>query len=219
MRHVLLAAVIALLVVLGLSRIAGADPILFTDRATFEETVAPDHRIESFPMTCSFFLDCTYTDNVLRFGVGEWVWRGSPKAEGGSDVLLSLGLSGIGSVFGSSVPLSALGFDVLASTAGAQLWVQGVPFLLNGPGFVGLHFEEPITVLSWFMPQVTGGQVNSGRVQIDNLAVRTVPEPSTVLLFVIAVGLLTMRAQSHRIARRCPSRLDSQSRCGGRPSN
>ena len=186
---------------------AEASAILFTDRAAFELAAAPN------------LSPLRVTDADLIAG-GQFVYTFGDILPVFIDVVgLSCCLQTVGDVgvipqggepFGNgyagagqfTTPITAVGYDVLG-----EFMLNGIAVNATSPIFFGYIFDQPTTYLP--LPQVAlfprpGSLPRQGLYIATNVAVRTVPEPSTMfssLLGTVAVVLLAA-TNAQRIRRR-----------------
>ena len=171
---------------------AEASAILFTDRAAFELAAAPNLsplRVTDVDVIGGGQLLYSYGDILPVF-----------MDVGGPAVLLSIGDAGVipqgGAPFGSgfigvgqfTTPITAVGYDVLGT-----FMFNGMPVTTTSPIFFGYIFDQPTTHLP--LPQVAlfpqpGSLPWQSFYTATDIAVRTVPEPSTALLFGSAFAFL-----------------------------
>ena len=179
------------LLVVGSNARTEAAPILFTDRDAFNRVVGASTLITfDEPEACSINpqnLTCTVTyDDLVTFVF---------DAVGGVGVRpdhITMGRSGLAATGRVLQPVTAFGFDVISVGQGLVPF-GGQWFQLNGPQFLGIVSDTP------FMAQIGyTGLGFTAPYSIDNMAIRTVPEPTTVLL--TALGCLA--AGLHRKRRR-----------------
>jgi len=193
-----IACVLALTSTIGSLSKAEAATIIFTDRAAFTAAVQPNATILfDVPGTvhCDFAQGCPpfliFDDGLFRFKE-DFVFFMASGASGpneGSLDYLSIGSFSPG-ISGTLVPSLAVGFDI--SPRGGTVTVAtvgGTFFTIEAPQFLGFQFDEPITQLAWFL--APPGQGLSGKTAIvDNIVLKTVPEPSMLLLFGSAAAML-----------------------------
>ena len=171
---------------------AEASAILFTDRVAFELAAAPNLsplRVTDVDVIGAGQLLYSYGDILPVF-----------MDVGGPAVLLSIGDAGVipqgGAPFGSgfigvgefTTPITAVGYDLLGT-----FMFNGMPVTTTSPIFFGYIFDQPTTHLP--LPQVAlfpqpGSLPRQSFYIASNIAVQTVPEPSTALLFGSAFALL-----------------------------
>jgi hypothetical protein len=199
------------------SQRAEASPIIFTDRAAFEaaaepnilvtfDDIQPDRWAPAFcfqpASSCSYFVDSvahvssfSFTDN--HSGVG-----------GGA---LSLNFQAITGIGVDGPPMIAIGFDVLPGDAVpgqfvGLSWVvgvdpmggpirEGVRLPADAPGFFGL-FADPIGGFE-LTTNTTGPGLPRSAI-LDNVAITSVPEPSTALLVLAGAMVLSQRRRFTR---------------------
>ena len=179
------------LLAMGWATRAESAPILFTDRDAFNQAVG-DSTVVTFdqPEACTYDFvrrTCTVTyDNLVTFVF---------DAVGGVGVnsdSITLGRSGLAANGRVIMPVTAFGFDVIDAGQGLVPF-GGQWFQLNGPQFFGLLSDTP------FMPQFGYAPLGfTAPYSIDNLVVKTVPEPATVVLISLgcaAIGLSRRRRQ------------------------
>ena len=171
---------------------AEASAILFTDRAAFELAAAPNLsplRVTDVDVIGGGQLLYSYGDILPVF-----------MDIGGPAVLLSIGDAGVipqgGAPFGSgfigvgqfTTPITAVGYDLLGT-----FMFNGMPVTTTSPIFFGYIFDQPTTHLP--LPEVAlfpqpGSLPRQSFYIASDIAVRTVPEPSTALLFGSAFAFL-----------------------------
>jgi len=189
------ASSLIVLVVIASHR-AEASAILFTDRAAFELAAAPN--LSPLRVTDADFIAAgqfvyTYGDILPVF----------IDVVGLSCCLLTVGDVGVipqgGRQIGNSyagagaftTPITAVGYDLLGT-----FMFNGMPVTATSPIFFGYIFDQPTTslplpgIFCCTPPSFPGGVPQQGSYFASNIAVRTVPEPSTALLFGSAFALL-----------------------------
>jgi len=196
---------------------ADASAIIFTDRDAFNAAVQPNARVgfdEPGHVSCDFNAGClpflVFDGGLFRLREDFEVFASSNTSiVNGQIVLNSLTIGGFGfSSVGTTVPSLAVGFDVtpvggpvtLTVIAGASPFPT---FALNAPQFLGFLFDDPSTQLGWVVapPNLCPGfepqpGCRTSVAVIDNISLRTVPEPATVLLFGAGATLFTRRKRS-----------------------
>ena len=174
---------------------AEASAILFTDRAAFELAAAPNLsplRVTDVDVIGGGQLLYSYSDILSVF-----------MDIGGPAVLLSIGDVGVipqGGAHPSSgfigvgrfaTSITAVGYDVFGT-----FMLNGIAVTATSPTFFGYIFDQPTTslplpeIFCCTTPSIFGGLPRQGTYFASNIAVRTVPEPSTALLFGSAFALL-----------------------------
>ena len=194
------ASSIIVLVVIASHR-AEASAILFTDRAAFELAAAPN------------LSPLRVTDADLIAG-GQFVYNYGDILPVFIDVVgLSCCVQTVGDVgvipqggdpFGNafagvlpfSTPITAVGYDVLG-----EFMLNGIAVNATSPIFFGYIFDQPTTHLP--LPQVAlfprpGSLPRQGLYIATNIAVRTVPEPSTMFSFLLGTAAVVLVARSPR---------------------
>jgi PEP-CTERM motif len=190
----------SLIFLLLLTAPAAAGPVIFLDRDAYNAAAQPNRSLvfDADVTDCEFIpmlFACTHTfDGLLKV---------TYDVAGIGLVGNSLGLgffSGQGSSHSFLTPVSAIAFDLVAisfSGPGATFTPSLFSFAgttfslppltpLDSPLFFGAIFDTPQTQIPASVTQVGTGM--PGGYQIQNLAVTTVPEPGTLLLFGSAVA-------------------------------
>ena len=190
--QVALCCLIVALVSGGLSSRTEASPIVFSSRLDFESAVEniklatfDTFRFEVGPPQPSFVVDSLL--HIDAFGsYPATLVNGSLALYPYSDALIR-------HEGGSAI--TAFGFDVSGST-GLWLSVLAGPLCCGSadtfyvPSFVGMLFPEPVWQIGLLAVPVDPTTSTLPHLAIDNVAVATVPEPSTLLLLAGALTLL-----------------------------
>jgi hypothetical protein len=193
MTHKPHAMLLLITLVILLTTPAMATPIIFTDRTAFDAAVGGTTLITDFPSvdsgpvpgTCCGCCLVGTVDGVLRLGpsdVNAWAGVGGPS-------LVFNGESG-GISATTLHPVTAIGFDMtpLPSFSGnlptpySELFSTGGHFIFTQPQFLGFLFPQP-TIFSM------SGTLFSA-FAIDNMAIKTVPEPPSWLLLACGLAVL-----------------------------
>ena len=169
--------------------LAEAGPVVFTDRDVFNLVVG-EHTLITFddPLPCQRIrFSCVVTISGVDFGVfAEIVPEGSII----QDALTTTAGSAVFAGFPAGT--IAVGFDLAFSPGvGASVsFSPGIPtFALTEPGFFGLLSPGvDLTGVLWSPLNCCAQEV-----QIDNVAVKTVPEPATGVMFGAAAVLIFCR--------------------------
>lgn len=176
---------------------ASAEPVIFLDRDAFNLAAEPNRSIpfdadvsdcvfDPSSSTCNHTFDGLLSVSYDIAGIGLL-----------GDALGLGFFAGQSSAHSFLEPVTAIGFDlvgiqsplpqdVIFSFAGLTIQYTSGP--LSSPQFFGVIFDTPQT----FIPASANGAVNPlplGFV-IENLAVTTVPEPATLVLFGTAVSVV-----------------------------
>jgi hypothetical protein len=193
-------SIIALVVIA--SHRAEASAILFTDRAAFELAAAPNLsplRVTDADLIAAGQFVYTYGDILPVF----------VDVVGLSCCVQTVGDVGViprgGEPYGNSyagvgqftTPITAVGYDIWG-----EFMLNGIAVNATSPIFFGFIFDQPTTYLP--LPQVAlfprpGSVPRQGLYVATNIAVRTVPEPSTISLLIC--GLIVVFAASTRSTR------------------
>ena len=205
------ASSIIVLVVIA-SHTAEASAVLFTDRGDFNAAVNDVTLFGSFPgANCrqvSIVVSlCTVTFLPVEVISFEDILQGGDRLTFGED--FADGFPRTATVtFGTfrsvgdqvRIPVDAFGFDLVSLDSPLSLTFASFGGLegsisLFEPSFVGVLLLNDTFNSFWFRPSSS-----TSVFQIDNVAVRAVPEPSTLLLFGIAAGAIGVgaRKRSHR---------------------
>jgi hypothetical protein len=205
-------ACIIALAVLGTR--AEASAIIFTDRDAFNAAAQPNARVgfdEPGHVSCDFNAGCppflVFDDGLFRLREDFEVFSSSSTSiVNGQIVLNSLTIGGFGfSSVGTTVPSLGIGFDVTPVGGPITLTVIAgtspfLTFALNAPQFLGFLFDEPSTQLGWAVspPNFCPGLepqpgCRTSVAVIDNITLRTVPEPATAILFTAATAVFLAR--------------------------
>jgi hypothetical protein len=207
MRHLLPCAIIAI----TSARLAGAAPILYTDRTAFEAAVASTHTItfdervscESNVVrgrTPSTDLFCTF-DDLLEL---EGDHSGVAFAQTGGALRLGQYSEGFDD-FLALRPFMAYGFDLMPMVP----FYVGVPppspspiarvalfgaseHLIATPSFFGVVFSEWQPAGTDLLQLMSVPGVGFSRVVVDNVSIAPVPEPTTVLLLIMSLSFLAL---------------------------
>ena len=181
-----------------------AIPIVFTDRAAFEEAVDPNVLI-TFDGPFEF-----------RGGNGNWAVDNTLLSLSTGFTIPSAPSGGAFNIFPfngaqysllDGSPIYAIGMDISTAAASAHRVVAGDgfcceqhTFMVSGPQFIGLLFSSPLSV-GLNLDVFTTGQDFFTPLVVDNVSIRTapVPEPATSLLMLS--GALTL-LQARRVMRR-----------------
>lgn len=180
-----------LVVLLGLvlmSSSVSASPILFTDRTAFDAFVGQttllsfdgaipvNHfQIQGIPMAS------VTIDNLLASHVVDSEYF-NPGPGGFGSFCFCSGF-GVGDTYALHTiePVFAIGMDITPLEPNALFSFGGQKFLLNSSQFLGIVTDQPTT--QTFGPSfnaLLGGRPS--RFTVDNVAIKTVPEPSSLLL-------------------------------------
>jgi PEP-CTERM motif len=190
-----------------------AFPIVFTDRAAFDAVVGNTQLLTfDSPVTTSNYVrpDGTVSahtlsatiDNALVV-VGDYVAFGGTGVVPGTQ-LGNLCLCGDSDAFSFSVgtvdPAYAIGMDItprsspqtFGGVAVTGLTIAGLTFQITQPTFIGLLFDQSeatrINIGQVRQKSYFDSSVSLSTFSIDNVAIKSVPEPSSILL--LAAGLL-----------------------------
>ncbi len=205
LRPFVAASIIALVVIA--SHKAEASAILFNDRAAFELAAAPNLsplRVTDADLIAAGQIVYTYGDILPVFvdvvglscclqkvgDVGLIPRGGEPYGNG---------YAGVGQF---TTPITAVGYDVWG-----EFMLNGIAVNATSPIFFGFIFDQPTTHLP--LPQVAlfpqpDSLPRQGLYFAANIAVRTVPEPSTVFSFLLGTAAVVLLAATNaqRIRRR-----------------
>jgi hypothetical protein len=171
-----------------------ASPFFFTDRSAFDLAVGAYERFDFEDLVPCPVYDPTTKTCRQTFGAVNFAFdpAGLPSA---GELALGKGGQSFGTFL--SGPITALGFDIVGGSPGSFLKIAlltsaGDPFFttLSGtavPAFFGaLITDGAFTGLALSV----GPPASQPIVEIDNLAVQSVPEPATLLLFGSAAFVL-----------------------------
>lgn len=166
---------------------ATASAIFFTDRAAFDAVVGP---------TTLLTFD-TLPDPILNPGHWEWHFDGSFVV--GSDT--TMGINSIpGTVCFCNVPngvggatldpVWAVGLDITPLAPKTPVSTSEGMYILSEPQFLGFLYSDPshFTIQNVFTLLSDG--LGWSSFTIDNVAIKTVPEQSSIVLVVIGVAAL-----------------------------
>jgi hypothetical protein len=181
---------------------ATAVPLLFTDRAVFNAAVGDtilitfDEPLSFQPSGPSFTDQVAIVDGIFRVGGDHAGLVPATTMQPGSVGLVAN--TGFGA--GTLDPVLAFGVDVTPHTpicgptcdfVIAGFGMAGTSFRITQPQFIGFLFTEPTSVgisASNFGLVVDSTPYNIfSRIAIDNVAIKTVPEPS--ILFLLGLSL------------------------------
>jgi len=191
----LVASCTFVLAVLASNHAADASAILFTDRAAFELAAMPN-------------LNPLRTTDIVVIGGGQFVATYGDILPvfmdiGGPAIFSSIGEVGVIPQGGAhpfngyigvgrfTTPITAVGYDVFGT-----FMLNGIAVTATSPIFFGYIFDQPTTslplpeIFCCTAPTFGFGLPQQGTYFASNIAVRTVPEPSTALLFGSAFALL-----------------------------
>lgn len=181
---------------------AMAFPILFTDRTAFN-AAAGETRLITFdtgvPSECITmpFPTCdarvAVVDSLVRVGPGD------RDAFIGIDSDFPGKLCMCSQIFDLGVttiePVHAFGLDIAPLVPNAKIGLAGFTFILSEPQFLGFVFSEPTIVSLGTDRILIDGHVGLSTLTIDNIAIRTVPEPASLLF--LGLGALCLIACKH----------------------
>ena len=192
----LVASCTVVFAVLASNQTAEGSAILFTDRAAFELAAAPNLsplRVTDADFIAAGQLVYTYGDILPVFidvvGLSccfQTVGDVGVIPQGGRQFGHSY--AGVGAF---TTPITAVGYDLLGT-----FMFNGMPVTATSPIFFGYIFDQPTTslplpgIFCCTPPSFPGGLPQQGSYFASNIAVRTVPEPSTALLLGSAFALL-----------------------------
>lgn len=196
--------------------LAMALPIIFTDRAAFDATVGGTSLITFDPVptfdcmrrsdgsiiTCDFF--DIKVDGLLRLTGDREAFNPSGSLAGAPPGSLCSCNQTFSMGIGTIDPVLAFGFDITpVPAANIPISIAGLGFQLSQPQFLGFLFAEPTVVgISpglYLNPNPSIG-LGWSTFAIDNVAIKTVPEPSTLLFLGIGlVGLIAWEKTRRRV--------------------
>jgi hypothetical protein len=172
---------------------AEASAILFNDRAAFELAAAPNLsplRVTDADLIAAGQFVYTYGDILPVFidvaGLSccvQTVGEMGVIPQGGEP--FGNGYAGVGQF---TTPITAVGYDVWG-----EFMLNGIAVNATSPMFFGYIFDQPTTYLP--LPQVAlfpqpGSLPRQGLYVATNIAVRTVPEPSTMFSFLLGTAVV-----------------------------
>jgi len=181
-------------------------PIIFTDRAAFNAAVG-DTTLLTLDTLPPSQLNPEGGSNLFRFIIVENVLRFDGEGLFGSSVpgtFCFCSPSGF-EIGGITVdPVLAIGMDITpilppGTTLSATIILGGQSFVLTEPQFLGFLYTDPsiFGISQGF--RLPGG---FSTFTIDNVAIKTAPEPSSVILVALAViGLITWRLHAWRFTK------------------
>jgi hypothetical protein len=184
------------LLVGGVSLRASAAPIIYTDAAAFDAAAGQTHsiRFDETPTYSmfdysNFFMYLTF-DNLVGFGSDI---TGASQLNGSG-----VQLDGNGGGVTTLEPITGFGFDIAYSWENSRIRIWGVGDpngtmgydIPEGSTFFGVLFDEPTVITITSEVGVTAG---ARGYRLDDLRIRTVPEPSTLLLLGLGVCAVARR--------------------------
>ncbi len=189
---------LSILVLLVLGSPAAASPVVFNDRGEFDAALGGNYQL---------FTEFDFTTNVpMMFMSGQYggLWIGDDVKHiwfGDTLTVRSLPHFLTSPCCVSLTGVTAVGFDVVASShAGVETpmllgytTTGGLSGVVSAPSgsFLGLASNDTLSSL-WFGTERTA-DFGSSLVRIDNLAVQTVPEPTTLFMVGTAALLTVLR--------------------------
>jgi hypothetical protein len=183
---------------------AEASAILFTDRAAFDLAAEPNLgplRTTDVTYIAAGQLLYTYGGILPVFmdiGIGccfSMIGDVGSIPQGGEP--LGNGYVGVGQF---STPITAVGYDVWG-----EFMLNGIAVNATSPIFFGFLFDQPTTHLP--LPEIAlfprpVGPPRQGLSITTNIAVRTVPEPSTMFSFLLGTAAVLLAATNAQGIRR-----------------
>jgi hypothetical protein len=203
-RFLEVACALLMLTALGTASKVEAAPIVFTDRDAFNLAAEP-----GAPLTISDVIfgpagiQVTYGDMLPVVFDSEGLMQSNCHPNPLSSTCTSIPFGGglFGAAFTSVqpflVPITAVGFEVVGTFEFFGQVVQAAT-----PQFYGFMFEGPTTNLPLpgfaYTPDPEGHLPHQLPFNVQNIVVRAVPEPATLLLFGSAAALLLARHRRSR---------------------
>lgn len=177
-------------------------PIIFTDRAAFNAVVGETTQVTfSSPVvftphtnpdgTKNFDFGTGTVDDLLMTGGDREIFVGMNDIPGAFCFCSTFGAGGFG--LGTINPVLAFGVDITPLQPNAVISFVGSKFVLTEPQFLGVLYSEP--TFSGIGQTFGLTSPEPSRFFIDNVAIRTVPEPASLLF--LGFGALCLIACNH----------------------
>lgn len=186
--HALLFFVIIAAALLTTSALAA--PIIFTDRTAFDTAVGGTTLL-TFDSPVSWTINgCCgggTVDNLLKFDA-DYVDIFGVNTIPGSLCSCYTILTG---VFVSTIdPVLAFGVDITPLVPNATININGLTFMLSRPQFLGFLYSDPSSFIMFPEHTFVNGFVERSTFAIDNVAIKSAPEPSPLLLLACGLAVL-----------------------------